>query len=193
MDFISTTVLWGWNAEKQVLGTFSDFLEGFWVAASVCLKLWQFTSLLGVDKYFFTQNPSWRALSLGNEDQDNFQQAGARFCGSACQFLTGGTLLDVSVWVTFNLVGARSDLWRSSSSSPPLEQSHLEEITQGHMQTGFECLRRRRLRKLSGQAGPVLCHLQSENFFPLCLYLSYCLKFCILVIVVASFYVPTEK
>uniref|UniRef100_A0A8B9Q2H3 D-aminoacyl-tRNA deacylase 1 n=2 Tax=Apteryx owenii TaxID=8824 RepID=A0A8B9Q2H3_APTOW len=57
------------------------------------------------------------------------------------------------------------DLWRSSSSTPLLKQRHLEHIAQDHVQVAFENLQRRRLRNLSGQPVPMLCHPHSEKVF----------------------------
>ena len=63
------------------------------------------------------------------------------------------------------MVGVGRDLWRSSTPAPLLNQDHLEQVAQDHVQAGFEYLQRRRLHNLSGQPVPVLSHLQSKEVF----------------------------
>lgn len=63
------------------------------------------------------------------------------------------------------IVGAGTDLWRSSSPAPMLKQVHLEQLAQDYVQEGFECLQRR-LHSIYGQPVQVLCHTQSEEVFP---------------------------
>jgi len=64
------------------------------------------------------------------------------------------------------MVGVGRDLWRSSSPSPLPKLVNLEQAAQDLIQAGFEYLQRRRLRNLSGQPVPVLCHLQSKEVLP---------------------------
>ncbi|PKU44774.1 hypothetical protein llap_4915 [Limosa lapponica baueri] len=52
------------------------------------------------------------------------------------------------------------------SNPPPPKQVHLEQAGLEHIQEGFEYLQRRRLRTLSGQPVPALCHPQSKEVFP---------------------------
>lgn len=59
------------------------------------------------------------------------------------------------------------DLFRSSSPTPLLRQGQLKQITQDHIQSGYECLHGWRLNILSGQPVPVfeLSHCKIV-FFP---------------------------
>ncbi|XP_074958280.1 A-type potassium channel modulatory protein KCNIP1 isoform X1 [Phalacrocorax aristotelis] len=60
------------------------------------------------------------------------------------------------------MVGVGRDFWRSSHPIPLLEQAHLEQGAQEHIQVGFDCLQGRRLHNLSGQPVPLLCHPQDK-------------------------------
>ena len=61
--------------------------------------------------------------------------------------------------------GIGRDLKRSSSPIPLLEQEHLDQVTQEHIQVDFECLQRRRPPNVSGQPVPVFYYPQSEEVF----------------------------
>lgn len=49
------------------------------------------------------------------------------------------------------MIKVGGDLQRSSSPSPLLKHSHLEHVSQDHIQAGFEYLQRRQLHNLSEQ------------------------------------------
>ena len=57
------------------------------------------------------------------------------------------------------------DLWRSSSPAPLLKVGQTEQVTQDHVQMGFECLQGWRLCILSGQPVPVFDLSHSEQGF----------------------------
>ena len=61
--------------------------------------------------------------------------------------------------------GTGRDLERPSSPIPLQEQEHLDQVTQEHIQEGFECLQRRRPHNLAGQPVPVFCHPHCQVFF----------------------------
>lgn len=62
------------------------------------------------------------------------------------------------------MVKTGKDHWKSSSPTPLLQQSSLEQVTQDCVQTDFECLQRRMLLNLSGLPVPAVSH-PYENFF----------------------------
>ena len=63
------------------------------------------------------------------------------------------------------MVGVGRDLWRSSCPTPLLEQGHLEQGAQEHVQAGFECLQGRDSTASLGSLFHCSVTLTGKKFF----------------------------
>ena len=91
--------------------------------------------------------------------------------------LLPGKIITKSLWKFFlrfiflgvsqnhRMSGIGRDLKRSSSPIPLPEQEYLDQVTEEHVQAGFECVCRRRPHKLSGHPVPMFCYPHSEVVF----------------------------